>query len=84
MKKAKQFNTRRDELTPEQSIRFLEDFSKTVFQRDLKTKLISLRVPENILNTFKTKSKLSNQKYQSVIVQLMREWVKRKPHVNHK
>lgn len=76
MKKAKQFNKKENRLSPEDSLRFLEDFKKVVYGRDLKTKLISVRVPENILNSFKIKASEENKKYQSLIVQLMRDWVK--------
>ncbi len=76
MKKTKQINKKENVLSPDDAVRFLEDFKKVVYGRDLPTKLISLRVPENILNAFKTRAKIRNQKYQSVIVELMRKWVK--------
>jgi len=75
MKKAKQFNKSENRLKPEDALQFLEDFQNTVHGRDSKTKLISLRVPENVLNAFKVAAKQQNKKYQSVIVQLMREWI---------
>ncbi len=75
MKKAKQIHKQQPKLTPEQTLQFLDDFTKTMHGKDSKTKLISLRVPENIINTFKKKSQDQNRKYQSVIVQLMREWL---------
>lgn len=78
MKKTKQIHSQtRPELTPEQVLQFMSDFSETVHGIDKKTKLISLRVPENILNSFKVKAKLDNRKYQSLIVQLMRDWIKK-------
>lgn len=76
MKKIRQFHKAENRLTPEQAIAFLEDFQQVVHGKDLPTKLISLRVPENILNAFKVIAKSQDKKYQSVIVQLMRQWVK--------
>lgn len=76
MKKAKQIHKKQKKLTPNQVVEFLDNFQNVVHGKDKKTKLISLRVPENILESFKTLSKGKSQKYQSVIVQLMREWVK--------
>lgn len=75
MKKAKQIHkTSGDALTPEQTLQFLEDFRAMVTGQDQTTKMISLRVPENVLNSFKVKAKGKNFKYQSVIIQLMRKW----------
>lgn len=55
---------------------FLEDFQTMIGGQDKKTKLISIRVPENILEAFKFKAKTKNQKYQSLIVELMRVWIR--------
>ncbi len=74
MKKTKQIHKKMDKLSAEQVVRFLEDFGQTVTGKDKKTKLISVRVPENILNSFKQKCAGNHQKYQTIIVQLMREW----------
>jgi hypothetical protein len=73
--KALQLHVQRDRLTPEQTLVFLDNFAKTVHGVDQPTKLISLRVPQNILDVFKIIARDRNQKYQSVIVQLMRQWV---------
>lgn len=75
MKKAKQIHKPQPKLSPEQTIEFLDDYAKLLHNIDKKTKLISLRVPENILSLFKTRAKLSNQKYQTLIVSLMRKWI---------
>ena len=61
-------------MTADQVLQFLDDFGALVHGVDKKTKLISVRVPENILNTFKVKAKKNGFKYQSIIVKLMREW----------
>ncbi len=60
--------------TPEQTWKFLEDYAEFVHGQDQKTKLISLRVPANILETFKFTANRAGKKYQTQIVQLMREW----------
>ncbi len=76
MKKTKQFLKKQEKLTPEQTLQFLEDFSNLMHGKDTPTKLISLRVPENILSVFKDKAKKMDLKYQSQIVKLMRDWSK--------
>jgi uncharacterized protein (DUF4415 family) len=79
MKKSKQIFKRSDllqnSLSPDETIEFLEQFSKVILSQDSASKLISIRIPENVLNSFKTLAKLQNRKYQTVMVQLMREWV---------
>lgn len=64
------------EMTPEQIIQFLDDF-RTLHGsiQTSKSKLISIKVPENLLNTFKTKSKLKEVPYQTQIKKLMKAWV---------
>lgn len=74
MKKANQIYKKQTHLDAEQTFQFLEDFSQMIHGRDKKTKPISLRIPENVLTAFKFKAQKNNQKYQSVIVKLMREW----------
>jgi len=41
-----------------------------------KSKLISIKVPEDLLETFRAKATLENIPYQTQIKRLMREWVK--------
>jgi hypothetical protein len=76
MKKTKQIHKKQKKLNPNQILEFLDNFQQVVHGKDKPTKLISLRVPENILESFKILTKEKNQKYQSVIVQLMRDWIK--------
>ncbi len=76
MKKAKQIHKKQKKLTPDQVVEFLDNFQSIVNGKDKPTKLISLRVPENILESFKTLATEKNQKYQSIIVKLMRDWVR--------
>lgn len=63
-------------MKPEQVIRYLEDFRKLHY--GLKTapsKLISMRVPQELLDTFKRKAEFENIGYQAKIKELMRAWV---------
>ena len=62
-------------LTPDQVIRFLEDFRQLHGSGPVSSKLISMKVPEDLLNTFKAKAKMSNTPYQTKIKILMKEWV---------
>lgn len=75
MKKSKQFNSRNDKLTPDQVAEFMESFKQAVTGQDKKSKLISLRVPENILHSFKVLADIHHQKYQTIIVELMRKHI---------
>jgi uncharacterized protein (DUF4415 family) len=59
----------------DQAMRFLDDARALYRGTDEPTQAISLRVPANVLRSFKTKAKLDGRKYQSVIVALMRKWV---------
>ena len=43
-------------MTTEEVARFLDDFAKMAIGIDTTTKLISLRVPENVLESFKVKA----------------------------
>ncbi|MBN20647.1 MAG: hypothetical protein CL678_05100 [Bdellovibrionaceae bacterium] len=54
---------------------FLDDYQKVFYSDEGKRKLISIRVPEKLLDLFKAKAKLKNQRYQTLIVELMRDWL---------
>jgi len=79
MKAIQYFNTEYLEqcrgMTPDQVLRFLEDFRQLHGSKTSASKLISMKVPEDLLNAFKTKSKMSNTPYQTQIKILMKEWV---------
>ncbi len=66
------------EMTPDQVIRFLDDFRQLhgVTARS-KSRLISIKVPETLLNTFKMRAMLAGVPYQTQIKTLMKEWVTR-------
>ena len=63
-------------MTPNQIVRFLDDFrqlhSKTT---TAKSKLISIKIPVDLLQTFRRKSELSGTAYQTQIKKLMKAWV---------
>ncbi len=55
-------------------VEFLEAF-RLMQQPADKSKLISLKIPESLLKTFRSKCELENLKYQTQIKTLMKEWV---------
>lgn len=63
------------DLTPDQVLRFLDDFRRLHGERPARSKLISMKVPEDLLNTFKTRAKMINMPYQTQIKALMKAWV---------
>jgi len=63
-------------MTPKEVLEFLDEFQQVVQGQEGKRKLISLRVPENLLEQFRFKSKKNRIPYQSQIVELMRNWLK--------
>lgn len=64
--------------TPEEAAIFLENIRITHTHVDKPTQMISLRVPANILQAFRTQAKIEGKKYQSVIVDLMRNHLLKK------
>jgi len=64
-------------MKPEQILQFLEDF-RMLHLRDKseRTRLISIKVPENLLQAFKAKAKLHGVPYQTQIKRLMQEWMR--------
>jgi uncharacterized protein (DUF4415 family) len=75
MKKTKQIHKAAKRLTPKQTLEFLDSFARLVTKQDKPTRAISLRIPANILEAFKAKTKSQDLKYQSQIVKLMRDWL---------
>lgn len=63
------------EMTPDQVIRFLEDFRNLHAGRPTRSKLISLKVPEDLLQAFRQRAELAGVPYQAQIKRLMRKWV---------
>lgn len=65
------------EMKPEQVLRFLEDFRELQKARKpVRSRLISLKVPEDLLELFKAKAVRTGRSYQTQIKDLMREWLK--------
>jgi predicted DNA binding CopG/RHH family protein len=62
-------------MTTDQVIRFLEDFRTLHARRPSRSKLISLKVPEDLLGAFRQRAELAGVPYQAQIKRLMREWV---------
>lgn len=61
---------------PEEALRFLEDMRQLQSEIDEPTVAISLRVPANLLRAVKTTAKSKGTKYQSLIIQLIRNGLK--------
>lgn len=62
-------------MTADQVIRFLEDFRTLHAGRPTRSKLISLKVPEDLLQAFRQRAELEGVPYQAQIKRLMRKWV---------
>ena len=66
-------------MTPEQILTFLDDFRllhAAASAAPAKSRLISLKVPEHLLATFKMKAQRSGVHYQTQIKRLMTDWTK--------
>lgn len=64
-------------MTAEAIVDYLEDFRKLQSAPD-KTKLISIKIPENLLSTFRKRCELEGVKYQTQIKALMQAWLEQK------
>ena len=65
------------EMKPEQVLQFLEDFRELQKARKpVKSRLISIKVPEDLLESFKAKADRAGRPYQTQIKDLMLEWLK--------
>lgn len=65
------------QLSPDQIVKYLEDFR--LVNTSLKktgSKLISIKIETDLLETFKTKARLDGVPYQSRIKAIMRNWLK--------
>lgn len=60
-------------ITPLQALQFLEDIRTLQNEMDEPTVAISLRVPGNILRALKLKAKADGKKYQSLIIEYLRQ-----------
>ncbi len=63
-------------MKPDQIIRFIEDFRALhTRSRPARSRLISMKVPEDLLDAFRAKAALRGVKYQTQIKRLMRDWL---------
>jgi len=78
MKALQRFSTEYLESTrnssPDEIVRFLEEF-RQLHAPNPPSRLISLRVPEPLLRSFKEKCHLEGTRYQTRIKQIMAEWL---------
>ena len=58
----------------QQKLEFLENF-RMLQEKNIPSKLISIKIPENLLMAFKSKSLAHGQRYQTQIKKLMSEWL---------
>ena len=67
------------EITPAQIVVFLDDFRRMhgKVQEPSPSRLISIKMPEDLLRAFRIKANLSGIRYQTQIKNLMREWLTR-------
>lgn len=63
-------------LKPEEALEFLESMRKLSSNIDEERKLISIRIPQNLLRALKLKAKNENKKYQSMIIESIRDFLK--------
>ena len=63
------------ETSIEERLEFIENFRLMHSEQKSPSKLISMKVPENLLDAFKHKSKLSGIAYQTQIKKLMKQWL---------
>lgn len=64
------------EMSPDQILRFLEEFRLLhAAPREGVSRLISVRVPEELLAAFKAKAELEGVPYQTQLKRLMRAWL---------
>jgi predicted DNA binding CopG/RHH family protein len=55
-------------------VRFLDEF-RQIHAPNRQSRLISMRVPEPLLESFKTRCRIEGARYQTRIKELMVEWV---------
>lgn len=65
-------------ISPLEALQFLEDIRTLQSDIDEPRKAISIRVPGNILRAIKLKAKAEGKKYQSLIVEYLRQGLKKK------
>lgn len=66
------------QMSSDEIARFLDQFRQIHAEKTkpVKSKLISMKVPEDLLQSFKTKAELDGIAYQTKIKQLMVDWLR--------
>ena len=64
-------------MTPEQIVIFLDDFRRIHARSEprSKSRLISIKIPQDLLRAFRRKAELNGSRYQTQIKVLMRDWL---------
>lgn len=65
-------------VTPDQALEFLENFRKMQAGIEDGKTLVSIRVPNNILNAFRLLAKSEDRPYQRMMIQALREYLSKK------
>lgn len=66
------------QMTPQEIANFLDQFRQVHGGKSpakAKSKLISIKIPEDLLQAFRTKAELQGTPYQTQIKKLMRDWL---------
>lgn len=66
-------------ISPTEAAQFLESFRLMLADKDQATQMISLRIPQNILASYKTLAKSQGKKYQSLLNEALRDYLKKSP-----
>lgn len=74
---AKRNSSSKTSISPEEAVAFIESFQAMIHDKDEPTVAISVRVPGNILRALKTKAKSQGKKYQSLLIEYLREGLKK-------
>ncbi len=64
------------DMSHDEIVRFLDDFRRIHGKPRVRSRLISLKVPEDLLAAFKAQARLDNVPYQTQIKKLMTAWLK--------
>lgn len=76
MRKSKPLKKTSSVLSPEDTLQFLEDMRTLGDDIDEPSVAISIRIPNNLLRAVKAKAKCDGKKYQSLILQYLRQGLK--------
>ena len=72
---SKDYLERCREMSPEEVVEFLEGFRLLTEGERSHSRLISLKVPETLLEAFRLRCKIEGVKYQTQIKRLMADWL---------